>query len=61
MPNKALHWNFTLLRFVKSRVLGDVRAERALLMQSMHEHSLLKPYSQFKINFLLNFLTLIAI
>jgi endonuclease YncB( thermonuclease family) len=27
-------------------VIGDVRAERALLMQSLPEHPLLKPYSQ---------------
>jgi hypothetical protein len=36
-------------------MIGDVGAERALLIQSLHEHSLLKPYSQFKINFLMNY------
>jgi len=27
-------------------VIGDIRSKRALLMQSLTEHSLLKPYSQ---------------
>jgi uncharacterized protein YunC (DUF1805 family) len=51
MPNKALHWNFTPLRFVKSselyvmcinlniNYLGDIGAERALPMQFLHERS----------------------
>ncbi len=55
MPNKALHWNFTPLHFVKSSEfyvmcinlnindLGDIGTERALPTQFLHEHPLLKP------------------